>query len=458
MTPKTIYQIKVTLNDSKPPIWRRLLVADTITLTKLHDILQIAMGWENYHLHMFMIGEQIYGDPEDDETGDLGTKDEKRYRLNQIVSREGFKFRYEYDFGDSWDHTLLVEKIRPAEKGVRYPVCIAGKRACPPEDVGGVWGYAEMLESLSDPESERHNEYIEWLGEDFYPEEFDLEGVNEALHSSKSRAEDEPESPPMSDAQKHSFEKLIAWVDGLSSKQLNQFDSLPVRRNMLAFITYLLEHRTVGTQSTGNLPLKAVRAICERFVNPPVLDETIGDHTYRVRSEDDVYPLFYIHTLANAGGLVTGGPARIWKVTEDGEKYLQIPSAIGIAFLLTHWWFLVDWTINFPFEGFSQGLPAEFNMKALACLLDLPVGKMFSYGTFADNLIKQSGLIWPIENEVSAWTILHSAIEHMVIDPLVTFGAMETKYGTKMIGGEGFRELTAIRLTTVGKGMLELLK
>ena len=119
-------------------------MADNTTLGQLHNILQIAMGWENYHLHMFMIGEQVYGDPEDDETGDIGTKSEKRFRLNQFVSREGFKFRYEYDFGDSWDHTLLVEKILPAEKGVHYPVCIAGKRACPPEDVGGVWGYKDF--------------------------------------------------------------------------------------------------------------------------------------------------------------------------------------------------------------------------------------------------------------------------------------------------------------------------
>ena len=99
MTSRIVYQIKVTLDDSKPPIWRRLLVADTTTLGQLHNILQIAMGWENYHLHMFIVCEQVYGDPEDDETGDIGIKSEKRFRLNQFVSREGFKFRYEYDLG-----------------------------------------------------------------------------------------------------------------------------------------------------------------------------------------------------------------------------------------------------------------------------------------------------------------------------------------------------------------------
>ena len=108
---KSVYQLKVTLDDSKPPIWRRILVSENITLDSLHEILQIVMGWENYHLHMFTINGQIYGDPEDDEYGYLGTKNEARYRLDQLSLREKSKFSYEYDFGDSWDHTILVEKI-----------------------------------------------------------------------------------------------------------------------------------------------------------------------------------------------------------------------------------------------------------------------------------------------------------------------------------------------------------
>ncbi len=115
------------------------------------------MGWTNSHLHMFRIDEQIYGDPEDDEYGDLGTKNESCYRLNKVAGREGMKFHYEYDFGDGWGHTLLVEKILPAEKGTSYPVCIKGKRACPPEDVGGVWGYEEFLEAIADPKHKEHD-------------------------------------------------------------------------------------------------------------------------------------------------------------------------------------------------------------------------------------------------------------------------------------------------------------
>jgi hypothetical protein len=184
--PKAIYQIKVTLKGSKPPIWRRVLVPDSISLYQLHNILQIVMGWGNYHLHQFIINDQYYGDPEDDEMGEI--KNETRYRLNQFVTRKGFKFIYEYDFGDSWEHTVLIEDILPVEKGRQYPVCVTGKRACPPEDVGGVWGYEEFLQIIADPQHPEHDQMMEWYGEDFDPEFFDLEEVNSILRNDAARA------------------------------------------------------------------------------------------------------------------------------------------------------------------------------------------------------------------------------------------------------------------------------
>lgn len=114
--PKHVYQLKVTLEGVKHPIWRRLLVKEDINLLTLHEIIQRTMGWEDYHLHMFTIAGQIFGNQEDDEFGDLGMKNETRYRLNKLGLGEKSKFKYEYDFGDSWEHTILVEKIIPAEK------------------------------------------------------------------------------------------------------------------------------------------------------------------------------------------------------------------------------------------------------------------------------------------------------------------------------------------------------
>ena len=181
-TDAPIYQIKVTLDESKPPIWRRILVRSDITLGQLHNVIQaVMMGWADYHLHQFIVGETYYGVPDPDYEGFLEMHDESRVRLNQIVTGEGFKFRYEYDFGDSWEHILAVEKVLPPEPGQQVPMCIKGKRACPPEDVGGVWGYAEFLEAMRDPEHEDHEMYLEWIGGEFDPEEFDLEETNEIL-------------------------------------------------------------------------------------------------------------------------------------------------------------------------------------------------------------------------------------------------------------------------------------
>ncbi len=179
--PEMIYQIKVTLKRIKPPIWRKIQVPDDISLYKLHKILQKVMGWFDVHLHQFTVRGEYYGLPDLEFDFDFEVKNEKRVKLNQIVSGVGDKFTYEYDFGDGWEHTILLEKILPPEKGVHYPICIKGKRACPPEDCGGVWGYYELLEAIQNPDHPRHQEMRDWLGRDFDPEEFDIEAVNKAL-------------------------------------------------------------------------------------------------------------------------------------------------------------------------------------------------------------------------------------------------------------------------------------
>ena len=457
-TPKTVYQLKVTLGESKLPIWRRILVADTTTLSQLHTILQIVMGWTDSHLHMFTINGQIYGDPEDDETGELGTKNERRYRLNQLVGREGIKFRYEYDFGDSWLHDLVVEKILPAEKGGRYPLCIAGKRACPPEDVGGIGGYAYFLEAIANPKHREHDEYLEWIGGKFDSERFDLDDVNDGLRHRRSRREADEEDfyqPPKVDDR--ILEKITAWAHGLTAEQLAWAEALAVRRDMVAFLIYLKDNRTVGTQSTGNLPLKAVRGICAQFVNPPELDHSIGDRLYQLRSEDDVWPLLYLHMLANTGGLINGGQSRIWMVTSDGKTYLNFPAPIQVGYLLSVWWHQEDWTIAFPVSGLGQGLPSGFKKITLTRLLELPTSKSIPFEPFADRLVKETRMVWPIADQVMAKDILRSVIHRIVILPLVGFGILECEYGVKTVGDHEFSKLSTVRLTPFGKGLLETL-
>lgn len=159
--PQSLYQLKVSLNGSRPLIWRRFLVPDSISLHQLHTILQIVMGWTNSHLHQFIIEAEYYGEPEEEDGYSEDLKNEKRYRLNQLVQRKGFKFTYEYDFGDKWEHTIHVDAILPIEKGRQYPVCLAGKRACPPEDIGGVEGYGDILEIYRNLKHPEHDDLVE---------------------------------------------------------------------------------------------------------------------------------------------------------------------------------------------------------------------------------------------------------------------------------------------------------
>jgi hypothetical protein len=180
-----VFQMKVMLEDSRPPIWRRILVGDDLTFYKFHMLLQTVMGWTNSHLHMFQLGELIIGDPEDDESGELGFKNERKYKLSQFNFGEGNKFVYEYDFGDSWRHKITIEKVLPYSAEMQLPVCIKGKGACPPEDVGGVWGYDTFLEAIADPNHKEHAMYVEWVGDDFDPQYFNLDEINAALKSFK---------------------------------------------------------------------------------------------------------------------------------------------------------------------------------------------------------------------------------------------------------------------------------
>jgi hypothetical protein len=175
-----VYQIKVTLKGIKPPIWRRVAVPCDITLAALHNVIQRAMGWQDCHLHEFIIGAKRYGAAEDEEFdfGD-GRADEGKARLNKVAGPNA-KFRYCYDFGDDWIHEILIER-EIASDGERMARCLAGKNACPPEDCGGPYGYANLLSILADPEHEEHEEMLEWAGDDLDPSAFDAKQTDRLL-------------------------------------------------------------------------------------------------------------------------------------------------------------------------------------------------------------------------------------------------------------------------------------
>jgi hypothetical protein len=179
--PEAVYQLKVTLDGIKPSIWRRIQVRGDITLFKLHKILQAAMGWQDYHLHQFVINGESYSviSIEADMLGD-DFKDEKRFKLNRVIPGEKFKFTYEYDFGDGWDHTILTEKIFRPEEELETPICLDGKRSAPPEDCGGKGGYRDVLKALRNTSRPENAQLLEWLDK-YDPEYFDADVVNETL-------------------------------------------------------------------------------------------------------------------------------------------------------------------------------------------------------------------------------------------------------------------------------------
>jgi hypothetical protein len=179
-----VYQFKITLLESQPPIWRRIQVRDC-TLDKLHEHIQTATGWTNSHLHHFQVKDQLYGDPVllQENFEDMEYEDSTTTRVSDILPKTGrrCRFQYEYDFGDSWHHEVLFEGVVRADPKAKYPLCLEGERACPPEDCGGIWGYPDFLEAIQIPEHERHEELLEWVGGRFDPEEFDSAKATKAM-------------------------------------------------------------------------------------------------------------------------------------------------------------------------------------------------------------------------------------------------------------------------------------
>ena len=184
------YQVKITLKGVKPAIWRRVEVSPNILLGDFHTVIQDSMGWMDSHLHEFRIGRDVLQPRhqiEDDEFSDECI-DYTKIKLEAILKQEGDKVCYIYDFGDSWEHSVVLEKILDIKNAPKHPVCTAGKRICPPEDCGGTSGYMQILEILKDPTHEEHEETLEWLMIDneehlkeYFRDNFDIEFVNKLL-------------------------------------------------------------------------------------------------------------------------------------------------------------------------------------------------------------------------------------------------------------------------------------
>lgn len=240
-------------------------------------------------------------------------------------------------------------------------------------------------------------------------------------------------------------------------KHASQCEDLALRRDAVTVLRYVRDHKVTGTQSTGNFPLKVVREVTARFVEPPVLDTTIGDRTYRLRTEDDVWPLVLVHMLLYEGELLSLDPRRRWQVTEFGEQFLVSTPVFQVWRLFATWWYWTDWRIAFPMAGLGEGTPPGFEKATMSHLLALPVETPVPFEAFADRLIEETGLEWTSADKTCHRMLLHGTVKRIVIRLLATFEILEPRYEKKPLDKGTIPKLVEFQVTRFGRDMLKCL-
>jgi hypothetical protein len=309
---KGVYQVKVTLSGIRPPIWRRLLISPEATFQDLHRIIQIAMGWRASHLHLFQAADgRLIGDPAEDEDDMMGFLDETRLRVGSVLTREGQAIKYEYDFGDSWEHQVKLEKILPAGDEGQLPRCIKAARQCPPEDVGGVHGYHEFLNAMYDPAHPEHEGVKEWWGGEFDPEFVNLEEINQLLPERDALfAESDVDALPPADfcglspSQMHELLQSPLHCPSVFKPLINaktvdqELDAAPILKMAKVLVNELGE-KGIRLTGKGNLPLKQVKAMIEA-AGEEVVVPFAGYGS--VRSEEDILGVQLTRVLLELAG------------------------------------------------------------------------------------------------------------------------------------------------------------
>lgn len=451
---KQIVQLKITLQETAPPIWRRIQVPEDLTLLQLHLLLQRAMGWTNSHLHEFTIQGRRYGTLFEDswELQDIEMEDE--YTLEKVLPPRGQVFHYLYDFGDGWDHRIEVEEILPPTAALTYPRCLAGARACPPEDVGGTYGYENFLTVLQDPEHPEYAAYLTWAGGSFDPEQFDLRAVDQTLntwelsglvrlHLRHEPVQIGPELKP--------YHAITRWAENLAPGQRTRLEQLPLRRDAVSLLSYLRDHKVKGTSAYGNLPLQAVREAAALFVDPPVLERSIGNYVWRFQSERQAWPIYFLHTLLEAGGLLTGGRGRLFRLTPKGRRFLHQEAPLQAHFLLETWWFHTNWFSIFEDREIGNPTPVDFTTETLYALLRLPADHPRNFFEFADHLCRVGRLGNDISNHVQAQEALRRWVDNHVMEFLKDFQILTLHREDQM---KSSSTLLSFTLSAAGKEQL----
>lgn len=452
-------QLKISISGIDPPIWRRILVSPKTTLLDLHDIIQYSLGWKDSHLFIFQIGPMEFVNPLDWQEDSDNFQSAELGILGELIPKyipEGESFTYIYDLGDYWVHHIFVEKVNLAKENIRVPICMSGNRACPPEDIGGSYGYQQLLNGIKYPEL-LHDVGLDYSDlSDFDPEEFNIESINKGLKdyikvrnlqrlsSWKTRVDF---YNPIDD-----FSSI--WTKNITGDDLVYIKALPFRQDLVTMLKYLQNNKVKGTPALGNFPRKHIRAMTEGFINSPELDIKIGDRVFKLQTEDEVPDLVFMHTFANAIGLILGGENLNWDVSFLGEMFLEREPHQQVWFLTKFWLKWFDWYFCYQFDDILQMIDLH-KFKII-------VGKLFL--NYQSNFpIDLEKIIMDINKSDPNWIVFkHDGLRNgkkfflldVVIKPFEKLGLIETQK-RQYFDYEYFHMIEKVVVTDFGKSLLK---
>ena len=454
--------LKISLDFIKPEIYRTIMFPARMTLLDLHHVIQYCFGWEDRHLFIFQVKDMAFVNSLDWEEDAYRYQDAGAAVMADLIPKHvgtGDKFNYEYDLGNGWRHTILIKKLETDDEDVLMPVCIDGKRASPPEDFGGPFMYQKYLESRQSPNGSDINDEMFWIPDDFDPEEIDIGEINKKLLKDYPIHTLEHESSWVT--QVHSFSHFSEfssdWTQKATPEEKKFAEALPFRRDMVTLLNYLKDHRVKGTKATGNFPLKHIRAMTAQFVNPPVLDEELGGRVYKLRTEDEVPDLVFIHSFANAAQLILGGEGLEWHLSFLGEQFLSHAPYEQVWYLDNNWFERLNWFYWYPWEDYDHLIDHH-------TFQDLIVDILLSFQS--NKKIKIKRLVTELDKKSPKWISFSRSYDparwkkhfllNVVIDPMEKLGILHLESGDDP--SEIVNFVDDFQVTDFGKSILKYFK
>ena len=460
---KTI-DLKISLKHIEPPIWRQIRISSEASLLDLHYVIQHAFGWTNSHLFIMQIKSMKFVNYPDWQEDAYQFQSAASAILEDFIPNEisiGKKFSYVYDMGDGWEHEICIVSIDDANRSFSGAICVDGERACPPEDVGGIPGYYQLLGGLQNKTSEEYQQAMNWLGYPYNPEAFDLDDVNRSLsdYFKATQLKDDTYWAKALPMYNPKFDFVSGWLSQLSVEHRKYAQALTFRRDVVALLTYLRDHKVRGTKAMGNFPRKDIRAMVARFENPMRLDLDLGDKVYELRTEDEVPEMIFMHNFVNTAGLILGGENMLWELTYLGEKFLASTPEEQAWFLVKVWFYQFNWEFPYPFTNAQLcGDIYRFQNSLFKLLQTYPSG----------HRIKIDSVIQDLDVAMPGWVIVEKQGDYdqvtkrrfftdVVVKPFEKFGLFEV-VKTKDEDFDFYFHYTHIIMTDYGKTLMRYLR